>query len=139
MWSAPSTVAIGKGTRSARQSQRFDQSVGSFPRTGVGSGLMDFPLLRRLRFRRGFALLRFARAGLLGDSCDQPEVVRAPRVDDYDAFARDDIFTDVLAVITAAHFDDHDHLPKLAIDFHVAKPDNVIGEKRNRVVTELKR
>ena len=58
-------------------------------------------------------------------------------MDDDHAFVRDDIFADVFAVIAAAHFDHDHHLAKLAIDLHVTQPDNVIGEKRNRVVAEL--
>jgi hypothetical protein len=60
-------------------------------------------------------------------------------VDDNHALVRDDIFADVLAVIAAAHFDDDHHLPKLAIDLDITKPDNVIGQKRNRVVAKLQR
>jgi hypothetical protein len=85
--------------------------------------------------RRGFAFLRPARAGLLSDSGTQPKVVRTPGMDDHHALLRDDILADVFAVITAAHFDYDHHLSKLAIDLHIAQPDNVISEKRNSVTS----
>src|ERR1700680_1764591 len=97
---------------------------------------INFLLLRGLRFRRGFFRLSLARAGSLRDSCGQPDVIRGSRVDDDYALARDDIFSDVFAVIAAAHFDDDHHLPKLSIYFHITQPDNVIGEERNRVMTQ---
>ena len=60
-------------------------------------------------------------------------------MDDDHAFARDHIFADVFAVIAAAHFGDEEHLPQLAVDFHITHPDNVIGQKRNRVMTKRQR
>ena len=71
---------------------------------------------------------------MLRNSSDQALIVREAVTNDDHTLVGDDIFADVLAVIAAAHFD-HDHdLAKLAVDVYITQPDNVIGEKRNRVV-----
>src|SRR5271170_1459656 len=63
-------------------------------------------------------------------------IIRKPVTDDDDTLGGDFIFADILAVVTAAHLD-HDHdLAKLAVDAYVPHPDNVIGEKGNRVAAE---
>src|SRR5450759_3783145 len=96
-------------------------------------------LLLRLRFRRSFFFLRLSRAGARGCSCGQPVVVRGSRADDHHALVRDDIFADVFAVIAAAHFDHDHHFAKLAVNFHITHPDNVIGQKRNRILAKGQR
>src|ERR1035437_4701473 len=126
MWLAPSTVAIGKGACSVIARQRLDKS-GWCAARDVSSTAITFLLLLRLRFRRAFLFLRLARAGSRGDSCGQPVVVRGSRVDDDDALVRDDIFADVFAVIAAAQFYHNHHFAKLAVNFHITHPDNVIG------------
>ncbi len=50
--------------------------------------------------------------------------------------AGDLIFADVVAVIAAPHLDDDHDLAKLALDLHVTKPDDIVGEKRDGVGTE---
>src|SRR5271168_5352013 len=127
----PSTVTIGNGEWSK-------QPLGSSDSIVAGDIRIDI-LLARFRLRRGFVFLRLARTGSVRDSSAHFGVVRTPRVDNHHALAGNDIFADVLAVIAAAHLDDSHHLAKLAIDFHVTQPDNVVGKKRNRIVTELKR
>src|SRR5438874_9801004 len=142
-WFAPGAGScafiIGKNDE-ARSASGGPKSEGmtNDERSGTG-GLRASSLLFRLRFQRGFFFWRRARAGARGNSASQPVVIRAPRVDDDHAFARDHIFADVFAVIAAAHFGDEKHLPQLAIDFHITHPDNVIGQKRNRVMTKRQR
>src|ERR1017187_1523974 len=86
-------------------------------------------LSSRFWFGGGFGILRRARPGPCRDSHGQPIVVSPPWVDHHDAFIRDDIFADILAMVAAAHFYDHHHLPELTVDLHIAKPDNVVGEE----------
>src|SRR5665213_3422205 len=100
--------------------------------------LVKFPLLCRLRLWCIFYLLCLAWAGLLRDSRGQTVIVRGSRVDHDHALAGNDIFPDVFAVIAATHFDDDHDLAKLAVNFHVAQPDDVIGEERDRIVAEGK-
>src|SRR5471032_3397399 len=54
------------------------------------------------------------------------------------ALAGNDIFADVFAVIATTHFDDDHDLSKLAVNFDIAQPDDVIGEERDRIVAEGK-
>ena len=52
------------------------------------------------------------------------------------ALRRDFIFANILGMIAAPHLDHHHYLAKLAIDGYIPQPDDVIGEKRNRVRAE---
>jgi len=73
---------------------------------------------------------------MLRNSGDKTLIIREAVPHDDDALGCDFIFADILAMVATAHLD-HDHdLAKLAVDVYVPKPDNVIGEKGNRVGTE---
>jgi hypothetical protein len=73
---------------------------------------------------------------MLRNSGDKALKVREAVTDDDHTLGGDFIFADVLAVIATAHLDNDHDLAKLAVDAYVPKPDNVIGEKGNRVGTE---
>ena len=45
-------------------------------------------------------------------------------------------YSRILAMVAPAHLDNNHDLAKLAVDAYVPEPDNVIGEKGNRVGTE---
>jgi hypothetical protein len=53
-----------------------------------------------------------------------------------DPLGRDFIFPDIIAIAAAPHFDDHEDFAELTVDLYITKPDNIIGEKRNREVAE---
>src|ERR1700722_2838121 len=48
-----------------------------------------------------------------------------------DSIRGDFILADVLAVVAPTHLDDDHHLPQLAVDLHIAEPDDVVGEERD--------
>ena len=70
---------------------------------------------------------------MLRNSGDKALIIREAFTDDDHTLGGDFIFADVLAMVAAAHLDDDHDLAKLAVDLYIPKPDNVIGEKRNRV------
>jgi hypothetical protein len=63
-------------------------------------------------------------------------IVRKTLAEDHDPLGGNFIFANVFAVAATAHLDNHKDLAELALDGHIPQPDNVIGEKRNRVGTE---
>jgi hypothetical protein len=67
---------------------------------------------------------------------DKALIIREAVTQDSHTLGGDFIFSDSLAVVATAHLDDDHDLAKLAVDAYVPKPDNVIGEKGNRVSTE---
>src|SRR6185437_17133206 len=69
----------------------------------------------------------------------QGDIIGLARTYHDHALVSDNVFANVLAVIATAHFDYDDHLAKLSVDFHITHPDNVIGEKRYRVMTKRQR
>ena len=73
---------------------------------------------------------------MLRDSGDQALIIREAVAHDDHTLGGDFIFADVLAMVATAHLDHDQDLSKLAVDVYVPKPDNVIGEKGNRVGTE---
>ena len=73
---------------------------------------------------------------VLGNSGDKTLIIREVVPQDDHALGGDFILADILAMVATAHLD-HDHdLAQLAFDVYVPQPDNVIGEKGNRVGTE---
>src|SRR5690606_13067522 len=90
----------------------------------------------RFRFRRRFVLLLLARACAQRDAGGQAMVLGRSRGNDHETRLRYYILPDVLAVVAAAHLDDCHDLAELAVYFDVAQADDVVGKKRNRVVTE---
>src|ERR1700688_5044938 len=128
---AASTVTIGNGEWSKQPLDSSDSIVAGDVRIET--------LIARFRLRRGFIFLRLARTGPVRYSGAHFGVVRTPRVDNHYALVGNDVFADVLAVIAAEQLYDDHQLAKLATDFHVTQPDDVIGKKRNRIVAELKR
>ena len=73
---------------------------------------------------------------MLRNSGDQTLIFREAVTHDDQALGGDFIFADILAMVTTSHLDNDHDLAKLAVDAYVPKPDNVIGEKGNRVGTE---
>src|SRR6202167_3122485 len=73
---------------------------------------------------------------MLRNSGDQALIVREAGTHDDHALGGDFIFADILAMVTTSHLDNDHDLAKLAVDAYVPKPDNVIGEKGNRIGTE---
>ena len=73
---------------------------------------------------------------MLRNSGDKALIFREAATHDDHALGGDFIFANVLAMVATAHFDNDHDLAKLAVDAYVPKPDNVIGEKGNRVSTE---
>ena len=73
---------------------------------------------------------------MLRNSGDKALIVREAGTHDDDTLGGDFIFADILAMVATAHLDNDHDLAKLAVDAYVPKPDNVIGEKGNRVGTE---
>lgn len=70
------------------------------------------------------------------NSGDKALIVRESVAHDDHALRGDFIFADILAMVATAHLDNDHDLAKLAVDAYVPKPNNVIGEKGNRVRTE---
>ena len=66
------------------------------------------------------------------EAADQPLVLHQALADN-EAFRRDFVFPNILAVIPAAHLDDHHNSPKLALDLDITLQNNIIAEERNRV------
>lgn len=54
-------------------------------------------------------------------------VVSAMRADDYHSFVVNNIFSNILTVIAAAHFYHDDYFTKLSIDFYIAQSNNIVG------------
>ena len=73
---------------------------------------------------------------MLRNSGDKALIIREAVTHDDHAFRGDFIFADILAMVTTSHLDNDHDLAKLAVDAYVPKPDDVIGEKGNRVGTE---
>ena len=73
---------------------------------------------------------------MLRNSGDKALIIREAFADDDHTLGRDFIFADILAMVATAHLDNDHDLAKLAVDAYVPKPDNVIGQKGNRVGTE---
>src|ERR1700677_1236641 len=73
---------------------------------------------------------------MLRNSGDKALIIRKTVTHDDHTLGGDFIFTDIFAVVATAHLDDNHDLAKLAVDTYVPKPDNVIGEKGDRVGTE---
>ena len=73
---------------------------------------------------------------MLRNSRDKAMIIREAFADDDHALGGDFIFADIFAMVATAHFDNDHDLAQLAVDAYVPKPDNVIGEKGNRVGTE---
>ena len=73
---------------------------------------------------------------MLRNSGDKALKIREAFADDDHTLGGDFIFADILAMVATAHLDNDHDLAKLAVDAYVPKPDNVIGEKGNRVGTE---
>ena len=73
---------------------------------------------------------------MLRNSGDQALIIREPVTHDDHALGGDFIFADILAMVATAHLDNDHDLAKLSVDAYVAKPDNVIGKKRNRIGAE---
>src|SRR5688572_31939937 len=81
----------------------------------------------------------FALTDELRKPAGKPGVLCVPRADHDHSFTGNYIFANILAMVSAAHFD-HDHdFAELAIDLHITQPDNIVREKRNGVVAELER
>ncbi len=73
---------------------------------------------------------------VLRNSRDKTLIIREAVPKDDHALGGDFIFADILAMVAAAHLDNDHDLAQLAVDVYVPKPDNVIGEKGNRVGAE---
>jgi hypothetical protein len=73
---------------------------------------------------------------MLRNSGDKALILREPVTHDDHSLGGDFIFADILAMVTTSHLDNDHNLAKLAVNAYVPKPDNVIGEKGNRVGTE---
>jgi len=73
---------------------------------------------------------------MLRNSGDKALILREPVTHDDHSLGGDFIFANILAMVATAHLDNHHDLTKLAVDTYVPKPDNVIGEKGDRVGTE---
>ena len=73
---------------------------------------------------------------MLRNSGDKALIISEAVTHDDHALGGDFIFPDILAMVATAHLDNDHDLAKLAVDVYVPKPDNVIGEKGNRVGTE---
>ena len=48
----------------------------------------------------------------------------------------DVVFPDIIAVVAAPHFDDHEDFAELTVDLYITEPDNIVGEKGNRKVAK---
>ena len=72
----------------------------------------------------------------LGNPSDEALIIREAVTDDDHALGGDFVFADILAMVATTHLDNDHDLAKLAVDAYVPKPDNVIGEKGNRVGAE---
>src|SRR6266446_1327369 len=94
------------------------------------------PLLDRFSFRWGLVFLGLARTDFIRNSGDKAVIFRAAGQDYNEPIFGDDVFADILAVIAATHLHDHNDFAKLAVHLDITEPDNVIGEKRNRIVTK---
>lgn len=75
---------------------------------------------------------------MLRNSGDKTLILREAVTHDDHTLGGDFIFADIFAMVATAHLNNHHDLAKLAFDAYVSKPDDVIGEKRNRVGTERK-
>lgn len=73
---------------------------------------------------------------MLRNSGDKTLIIPKAVAHDDHALGGNFIFPDVLAMVATAHLDNDHDLAKLPVDTYVPKPDNVIGEKGNRVGTE---
>src|ERR1017187_1468005 len=94
-------------------------------------------LAMALGFRLACGLLFLTgRVQTLGNPSDKALIIRETGIEDDQTRGGDFIFADIVAMFATAHLDDDQDLAKLAVDTHVPKPDNVIGEKGNRVRTE---
>src|ERR1035437_1755695 len=70
------------------------------------------------------------------NASDQAPITLEPRAYQHDSIRGDLILPNILAVIATTHLDDDHHLPQVAVDLNVSKPDDVIGEKRDGVGAE---
>ena len=75
---------------------------------------------------------------MLRNSGDKALIIREAITQDDQTLGGDFIFADIFAVVATPHLDNDHDLAKLAVDTYVPKPDNVIGEKGNRVGAERK-
>jgi len=73
---------------------------------------------------------------MLRNSGDKALIIREAVTDDDHTLGGDFIFTYILGMVATTHLDNDHDLAKLAVDAYVPKPDNVIGEKGDRVSTE---
>src|ERR1017187_5889079 len=125
MWSGPSTAIMGIR----------DSSTTGWQRAGRPASSCGFTLtVALICIRRSLRGFRFHPLGNAGDQV----IVALEAFPDDNAFIGDFVLTNVFAVGAAAHFENHEDLTQLALNFHVAKPDDVVGEKRNGEFAEEK-
>lgn len=77
-----------------------------------------------------------AQTDFLRNSGDKAVIFRFAGQDYDESIFGDDVLADILAVIAATHLHDDNDFAKLAVDLDITEPDNVISEKRNRIVTK---
>src|ERR1019366_3336290 len=130
---APSAVTFARGDPAMiewpkAQVRRLFPSNESQP--GIASALaFRFRLTRGLLFLTGPVQTH-------RNPCDKALIIRQAIVADNHTLGGDFIFADIAAMVAAAHLDNDQDLAKLVADGYIPKPDNVIGEKGNRVGTE---
>src|ERR1019366_4287719 len=130
---APSAVTFARGDPAMikwpkAQVRRLFPSNESQP--GIASALaFRFRLTRELLFLTG-PVQTHRNPG------NKALIIRQAIGADDEPVGGDFIFADIVAMFAAAHLDNDQDLAKLAADTHVPKPDDVIGEKGNRVGTE---
>lgn len=72
-----------------------------------------------------------AQTGFLRNSGDKALIFRLAGQDYDEPIFGDHVFADILAVIAATHLHNDNDFAKLAFDFDITEPVNVISKKRN--------
>src|SRR5580692_9235676 len=122
---APATAAKGVGDASARGRQR--SPISTRPCLAAFLPLLPGSLSTLSSFRRRASLFCFR--GAARNSRNQAVVILEAAADNH-SLGCDLVFPDIFTVIAPAHLDNYHDFAELALDLHIAKPDDIVGEKR---------